>query len=116
MGDIDNPNALSAEALKNGKQILRLGIGQRCRGLVEHQNARVLREGLSDLNQLLSSSSKSTGFDPRIQADAEIVEQPGRLEIELIPLDNSESRRLAPEKDVFSRRELGNLGKLLKHN
>ncbi len=114
--DVDDRDAALPQPPDDGEQPLGLAIGQ-CGGrLVHHQDARVLRQRLGDLDHLLLRDAERVHRGARIDIEADHVEHAARLRIEPRAVDETRhaAAKLAPKIDVLRDVEIGNEGEFLE--
>ena len=85
MRDVDHADAARAQALEDAEERLDLGVGERGRRLVEDEDARLLRERLGDLDELLLADAEVADGRARVERQVQLVEQLLRAAVELFP-------------------------------
>ena len=83
MRDVDEGDAILGEPAHDAEEALELGVAQDRGGLVEHDDPRIARERLGDLDHL----------PPR---DAEVADQGARVEVQAEPLGDDRRVRVQP--------------------
>jgi hypothetical protein len=102
VGDEEHGGAGVPQRPRDAEQALDLDTGQRGGGLVHDDDARVERERLRDLDDLLVGDREAAGRAARVDRDAEALEQRGRGPVELGPVDAAEpAGRLPAHEDVL---------------
>jgi hypothetical protein len=112
--DVDHADAARAEVVEDAEERFDFGVGERGRRLVKDEDARVLRERLRDLDQLLLPDAEVADGRARIDSQLQLVEQSLRAPVKLVPADDAEASRLAAEEDVLADRHLLDERQLLK--
>ena len=107
--DVDDGDAVGLQPRDQREQQLGLAVGQRRGRLVHHQDARVLADGLGDLDHLLLGDAERVDDDGRIDVEADRVEQAFCVGQDLAAVDGAGNAalRLAAEKDVLRDVEIG---------
>ena len=112
----DDQTSLAGEPSRELEQPLRLARRQCRRGLVENEDAGLLRQPLGDLDDLAFGKAESAQFLAGIERRKAIAREE-RLgpAAHLAPVDGAQKRaRLPPEPDVALDRQVGNGRKLLE--
>ncbi len=104
MGDEDHAQPLGLEVAHDVKQRGHLGLGQRRRGLIHDDDARLDRQRLGDLHHLLFGHLEITNSGRRRQVNAQQIQQLLGLPIQVTPANESETVRLAADEHVFGHR------------
>ena len=108
------PLGRSRPMMANSRSVSR---SDKCGGrLVHHQDARVLRQRLGDLDHLLLRDAERVHRGARVDIEADQVEHAARLGIEPLAVDETRhaAAKLASEKDVLRDVEIGNEGEFLE--
>ena len=105
MADVDDADSLRLEIANDGEELFHFPVRQDRRGFVEHENARLLRERLGDLDALLPGDGQITARGFGIDADVDPAEQSLRLTMFVGAGNESNTRPLAPEKNIFAGRK-----------
>ncbi len=74
VGDIDDADALFRQPLHDAEQVLHLVFRQGGGGLVQHQDLRVVGDGLGDLHHLAAGNGQRADPRARIDVDLQILE------------------------------------------
>ena len=100
--DVEDADAELLEPADELEQNLDLVIGQRRGRLVEHEDARVQRAGLDDLDHLLLGDREPAHRRARAEARlADLLEQRGRLTLHRLAVDDPVLERLAADEHVL---------------
>ena len=113
--DVDERQALVAEALQHAEDLLHVGGGERRGGLVEDEDARPLRKGLGDLDHLAAGERQV--LDQRERVDVGGAGAGQRLLGEAAlgaAVDHAEARGRLADDDVVGDREVGDERELLE--
>ena len=108
------PSAFSRAIIANSRSLSR---SDKRRGrLVHHQNARVLRQGLGDLDHLLLGDAEAMHALARIDVEADHLEHAARVGVEALAVDRAGQppARRAAEIDVVRDVEMGNQREFLE--
>ena len=112
--DVEDAHAELLEPADELEQNLDLVIGQRRGRLVEHEDARVQRAGLDDLDHLLLGDREPAHRRARAEARlADLLEQRGRLTLHRLAVDDPVLERLAADEDVLGHVAIGEQVELL---
>ncbi len=113
--DEEHGGAARAQRLGDAEQPLDLGGRERRRRLVHHDHARVRRQRLHDLDQLLVGDREPARQAVGIDAHAELLEERGRVAAHLAPVDPMPAlERLRADEDVLRDAEVGEERRLLE--
>ena len=74
VGDVNQARALLPQHVHQREEVLRFGSGQRCRGFVEDEDPRVLRDGLGDFDHLLLTGAQITEECVRVDVRLDDIE------------------------------------------
>src|SRR5918992_1616478 len=112
--DEEDGHAALPEVLDDAEQLLGLARGEGRGGLVHDHHARVHRQCLGDLHQLLVGDGQALHRRAGIERDAELAHELSHLAIHLLPRDAARAvERLAPHEHVFRHVEVGEQRRLL---
>ena len=115
VGDVDHPEPALAQPAQQVEQHLDLVLGQRGGRLVEHEQARVERERLDDLDDLLLRGREPAHERVGPERDlADLLEQLGGAPLHRLDVDDAVARRLAVDEDVLGDRAVGQEVELLE--
>ena len=81
MGDIDNTKLLFAQIADNLEEFLDFRLCQRCRGLIENDDFRLVGNSLGNFTHLLLANRKISHLFRRIDVYAQLVKQFFRFDI-----------------------------------
>ena len=113
--DEEDGVAPGAQRLDDAEQPLDLVRRQRRGRLVHHDDARVRRQRLRDLDELLIGDREAPGEPVRVEPDAELLEQRCGLAPHPSPVDSSEAlERLDADEDVLGDAQVGEERRLLE--
>jgi hypothetical protein len=99
--NVNHRDTARAQVVQNAEKCFDFRVGQ-CRGrLIEHQDARVLRQGLRDFDKLLLTNSEVDDRRSRINLQMQFVEQLLGSAVEFFPFDDPEAPWLAAQKNIF---------------
>ena len=101
MRDVDHRDVARAQLVQNPEERLHFGVGKRSRRLVEHEDARFLRQRLSNLNKLLLTNTKFDYRRSRINFQMKLVQQFLCAGVQLFPINDAEASRFSPQKNIF---------------
>ena len=107
VGDIDHADALGAQVVHDGEQLLPLRLGEGGGRLVQYQQARVVGHGLGDLHHLLAAHRQAAQLDAGVDAHPDARQQGGGVPLHLAVVDKAAAHGLAPNKDVLRHRQVG---------
>ena len=106
--DEQHRRAPGAQRLDDAEEALDLGLRERGRRLVHHDHARLGRERLGDLDDLLVGDREPACDAVGIELDAELVEQPRGLAPHAPPVDApAAAQRLGADEDVLRDGQVG---------
>ena len=115
MRDEEHRVAARAQRLDDAEQPLDLGRRQRGGRLVHHDHARVRRQRLRDLDELLVGDREAAREPVGIEPDAELLEHGGRLATHPPAVDAAEAlERLHADEDVLGDAQVGKERRLLE--
>ena len=117
MRHVKDRDAAVAQVVQHAEQVVGLGGRQRGRGLVEHEDAAIEREGSRDLHELAVRGGQP--FHRRLRGERQMQarEQVARAQAHLaLEEDPSTPRQLAPGEDVARDGEVGKRHHLLVHH
>ena len=108
VGDEDERAALVAQAAGDREEPVDLDPAERRGRLVHDQQARVERDGLGDLDDLLVGDRESPSGTARVDPDAETGEERLGLGVHRRPVDAAAAAvRLTAHEDVLGHRQVG---------
>ncbi len=113
VGDHDLGDALGLQAAHQVEQVGRVVLVQGRGGLVQDQQADVLRQRLGDLHQLLLADAEAFDRGVRVDVQADSGQQVDRAVARLRPVDQAALDDLVAQEDVLGDRQLGHQGQLL---
>ena len=116
MRNIDDGDALGLEIRDDAEQDIDLGRAQGRSRLVHDENARVARDGLGDLDQLLLADHQVFDFRARIDRRLQTFEESARLAFLFGVVDPSRSHDLVIDENVLGDREIAEQVQLLEHH
>ena len=106
--DEQHGRAAGAQRLDDAEEPVDLGLRERGRRLVHHDHARVGRERLGDLDDLLIGDREPARDAVGIELDAELVEEQLHLAPHAPPVDApAAAQRLRADEDVLRDRQVG---------
>ena len=112
VGDVEDGEALLAQAAQHGEQPLRLVAGQGRGGLVQDQHPRALEQRARDLDHLLLGHAQTTRRRLRMNVAAQRVEDLLGAALHAGAV-HAEAARFPTQPDVGRRRKLRDQGQLL---
>ncbi len=113
VADDDRADALALEPDDQVEQVLRVALVQGCGRLVEDQQPDRLVQRLGDLDELLLADADVLDLRAGVVAQADAVQQFGRLLLRLAPVDDAAAVQFAAEEDVLGDGQLGDERELL---
>ena len=115
MRDEEHRVAARPQCLDDAEQPVDLRPGQRGRRLVHHDHPRVRRQRLCDLDELLVGDRETARKPLGVEADAELIEDGGRLAAHAPRVDAAEAlERLRADEDVLGDAQVGKQRRLLE--
>ena len=115
MRDEEHRVAARAQRLDDAEQPVDLRGRQRGRRLVHHDHPRVRRQRLRDLDELLVGDREPAREPVGVEADAELLEDGGRLAAHPPAVDAAEAlERLRADEDVLGDAQVGEERRLLE--
>ena len=107
MRDVDEGDTIRGQAADDVEEALQLGIAQDRGGLVEHDDPRIARERLGDLDHLPPRHAEVADDRPRVELEAEPLGERRRLVHHPPPVDDAAAvSRQSSHEDVLGRREV----------
>jgi hypothetical protein len=106
--DVDDTDPVGPQPPDGGKEEVALVLGQRCRGLVEDEDARRGGDRTGNGHKLAGRHRQLAQRGVGVDRDAEAAEQPAGLLPHPAPVDQPEpAHRLPAEEDVLGDAEIG---------
>ena len=102
VGNEDDADIALAQAVEKGEQAPALADGQGRGGLVEDEDARIGRQRLENVEDLLLAGAEVAALGVDIDVDIELAPERLRPAAQFPPVDQPEARRLASELDVWA--------------
>src|SRR5438067_9830907 len=114
MRDVDHADAARAQFVNYAEESFDLGVCERGGRLVQHEYARLLRESLRYLDELLLPDAEVADGRARVEFEVQLVEKFLRAAVEFFPAYDAEAARLSTEEDVLADGEALDERKLLE--